>query len=71
MAHTWGATGGEGVLPYCMLSSNSLTPSIMNRLATITPPTTNTISSIEILPPIKVVLDLSLCHIIPVHSLSP
>ena len=60
MAHTWGATGGEGVPPYCMLSSNSLTPSIMNRLATISPPATNTMSSIKILPPIKIVLNLFL-----------
>ncbi len=50
--------GGRGSTPYCMLSNNSLTPSIMNRLPTITPPTTNTISSIKILPPIKIVLDL-------------
>ena len=50
--------GGRGTTPYCMLSNNSLTPSIINRLATITPPAINTMSSIDILPPIKIVLDL-------------
>ncbi len=60
MAHTWGATGGEGVPPYCMLNISSLIPSIMNRQATITPPAINTISSIDILPPIKIVLNLFL-----------
>ena len=50
--------GGRGSTPYCMLSNNSLTPSIRNRLPTITPPTTNTMSSIDIFPPIKIVLDL-------------
>ena len=50
--------GGRGTTPYCMLSSNSLIPSIRNRLATITPPAISTMSSIDIFPPIKIVLDL-------------
>ena len=62
--------GGRGTTPYCKLSSNSLTPSIRNRLATITPPATSTMSSIKILPPIKIVLDLFF-NIFVAHSLSP
>ena len=49
--------GGRGY-PYCMLNISSLMPSIMNRQATITPPAISTMSSIDILPPIKIVLDL-------------
>ena len=62
--------GGRGTTPYCKLSSNSLTPSIRNRLTTISPPATSTISSIKIFPPIKIVLDLFF-NIFVVHSLSP
>ena len=59
--------GGRGYPPYCMLSNNSLIPSIMNRLATITPPAINTISSIDILPPIKIVLNLFLVFLDVFH----
>ena len=59
--------GGRGTTPYCMLSNNSLTPSIRNRLATITPPAINTMSSIGILPPIKIVLDLFLVFLDVFH----
>ncbi len=52
--------GGRGSTPYCILNISSLIPSIRNRLATISPPAISTMSSIEILPPIKIVLDLFL-----------
>ena len=51
--------GGRGY-PYCILNISSLMPNIMNRQATITPPAISTMSSIDILPPIKIVLNLFL-----------
>jgi hypothetical protein len=59
--------GGRGTTPYCMLSNNSLIPSIRNRHATITPPAINTMSSINILPPIKIVLNLFLVFLDVFH----
>ena len=59
MAHTWGATGGEGDHPYlCNHSSSSLTPNRIGNVSAMPAAIIRSVLVIEVFPPIKIVLDL-------------